>query len=174
MSRDNLAPLINAWRYGKADEEDAEDTRRLIPPADLFTEFLERKATSIPTPWPRLTRALGGGWETRRNHVITAQAGAGKTAFVVQAVAHATTHGDFYGVLALRDGDQWTDGVRLAQFVGVDRFKLRDRDELEMERARVEMGHYSDQLMFYDVTAKGACIADMIERGRAWAADRRP
>lgn len=151
-----------------------EDLRRLITPVDLFKEFFERKAVSIPTPWPRLTRALGGGWETRRNHVVTAQAGAGKTAFVVQAVAHATTHGEFYGVLALRDGDQWADGVRLAQMVGVDRFKLRDHDELEMARAREAMAVYTERLMFYDVTAKGACISDMIERGRTWAAGRGP
>ncbi len=154
--------------------DDAVDTRRLIAPDVLFTEFLERRTVSIETPWPGLTRALGGGWETRRNHVVTAQAGAGKTAFVVQSVAYAAIHGEFYGVLALRDGDQWTDGVRLAQFAGVSRFKLRDRDESEMDRAREVMKGYADRLMFYDVTAKSACIADMIERGLEWAAGRGP
>ncbi len=161
-------------RTGRKPAPEGPDPRRLITPGDLFEEFLERKSVSIATPWPRLTQALSGGWETRRNHVVTAQAGAGKTAFIVQSIAHAVTHGAFYGVLALRDGDQWADGVRLAQLVGVDRFKLRDRCPLEMERAREVMAGYSERLMFYDVTAKGACIADMIERGRAWAAGRGP
>jgi len=175
VNADELNVLIGNWRNDDLPpDEGVDDARRLISPPDLFTEFLERKAVSIPTPWPRLTRALGGGWETRRNHVVTAQAGAGKTAFVVQAVAHATTHGEFYGVLALRDGDQWADGVRLAQMIGVDRFKLRDHDEVEMGRAREAMGVYAERLMFYDVTAKGACISDMIERGRTWAAGRGP
>ena len=163
-----------ALRPGRKPVPEGPDPRRLITPGNLFEEYLERKSVSIATPWPRLTQALSGGWETRRNHVVTAQAGAGKTAFIVQSIAHAVTHGGFYGVLALRDGDQWADGVRLAQFVGVDRFKLRDRDPLEMERAREVMAGYSERLMFYDVTAKGACIADMVERGRTWAGGRGP
>jgi len=169
-------------RYDAADAIGAEwpggaaigDPRRLIAPCVLFTEFLERKSVTVPCALPALSRALGGGFETRRNTAVVAPAGHGKTAFVVQNVAHAVTVGDFYGVLALRDGDQWTDGLRLAQMAGVDRFRLRDREQEAIEQARVTMARFDARLMFYDVLAKGATFEDMIGKALKWADGRAP
>lgn len=156
------------------EDEQGVDPRRLITPGDLFTEYLERKSVTIPSALPALSRALGGGFETRRNTAVVAPAGHGKTAFVVQNVAHAVTCSDFYGVLALRDGDQWADGLRLAQMAGVDRFQLRDRDPEALEVARETMARFDSRLMFYDVLAKGATFEDMVERAMKWAGGRAP
>lgn len=155
-------------------EPEETDARRLISPTDLFEEFLERRAVLVPCALPRLAQVLGGGFETRRNFAVVAPAGFGKTAFVVQHVAHAVTAGDFYGVLALRDGDQWADGLRLAQMAGVDRFALRDRDPAAIDLAREAMARFSERLMFYDTLAKGATFEDMIDRAAKWAAARGP
>lgn len=150
-------------------EAEPVDPRRLITPPDLFEELLARKVVLVPCALPRLAQVLGGGFETRRNFAVVAPAGFGKTAFVVQHVAHAVTAGDFYGVLALRDGDQWADGTRIAQMAGVDRFAIRDRDPEAIDRAREEMARFSERLMFYDTLAKGATFEDMVDRAVQWA-----
>jgi hypothetical protein len=148
------------------------DSRRLISPAMLFDEFLARRTTIVPCALAGLGRLLRGGLETSKNTVVTAPAGHGKTGFVVQHAAHAVLHGDFFAVLALKDGDQWSDGLRLAQMAGVDRFQLRDRIPEAVEAARKAMVRYDERLMFYDVTKPGASFLDMTERARRWVADR--
>jgi KaiC/GvpD/RAD55 family RecA-like ATPase len=150
------------------------DPRRLISTADLFNEYLARKTTIVPCALPALGKLLGGGFETGRNVVVTAPAGGGKTAFVVQNAAHAVTTGDFFAVLALKDGDQWSDGLRLAQMAGVDRFELRDRVPEAIEAARVAMARYAERLIFYDVTKPGASFMDMAERALRWVDGRAP
>lgn len=150
-------------------EPEEVDARRLISPPELLEELLARKAVLVPCALPRLAQVLGGGFETRRNFAVVAPAGYGKTAFVVQHVAHAVTAGDFYGVLALRDGDQWADGARIAQMAGVDRFAIREREPEALEQAREAMARFSDRLMFYDTLAKGATFEDMIDRAVRWA-----
>ena len=148
------------------------DTRRLIRPSDLFEESLARKVTIVPVPLSGLRKALHGGFETRRNIVMAAPAGGGKTALLVQCAAHAVLHGEFFGVLALKDGDQWSDGTRLAQMAGVDRFQLRDGDPESIERAREAMRRYDERLMFYDVNQPGASLNNMIELAKPWVNDR--
>jgi RecA/RadA recombinase len=150
----------------------ASDPRRLISTVDLFDEYMARETTRVPCASPGLSKILGGGYETRRNIAVTGPAGGGKTAFIVQHAAHAVTHGDFFAVLALKDGDQWSDGLRLAQMAGVSRFDLRDRVPEAIEAARAAMARYAERLMFYDVTQPGASFLDMAERARRWRGDR--
>jgi RecA/RadA recombinase len=150
----------------------APDGRRLIATSTLFDEYLERKTTIIPCALAGLGRLLGGGFETRKNTVVTAPAGGGKTGFLVQHAQHAALHGDLFAVLALKDGDQWSDGLRLAQMAGVNRFDLRDRIPEAVAAARVEMARHADRLTFYDVTRPGASFADMAERALRWVDGR--
>jgi KaiC/GvpD/RAD55 family RecA-like ATPase len=156
---------------GNGANDEALDGRRLITTSELFDEYLERKTTIVPCALAGLRKLLHGGFETRKNTVVTAPAGGGKTGFLVQHAAHAVLNGDFYGVLALKDGDQWTDGLRLAQMAGVDRFDLRDRKAEAVEAARAAMAQYAERLMFYDVTRPNASFADMAERALQWAGD---
>lgn len=146
--------------------------RRLIATSTLFDEFLARKTTIVPCALAGLGKILGGGFETGRNTVVTAPAGGGKTAFIVQNAAHAVLHGEFFAVLALKDGDQWSDGLRLAQMAGVDRFALRDRAPEAIEAAREAMVRYAERLKFYDVTKDGATFVDMAERALQWVDGR--
>ena len=148
------------------------DTRRLVSPVDLFEESLARKVTIVPVPLAGLRKAINGGFETRRNIVISAPAGGGKTGLLMQCAAHAVTHGEFFAVLALKDGDQWSDGMRLAQMAGVDRFELRDRKPEAIEKAREAMRRYGERIMFYDVTRPGASLTNMLELAKPWVRDR--
>jgi hypothetical protein len=148
------------------------DTRRLISTNTLFDEYLARKTTIVPCALAGLSRLLGGGFETRKNVVVTTQAGGGKTGFLVQHAAYAVLNGEFFAVLALKDGDQWSDGLRLAQMAGVDRFALRDRVPQAVEAAREVMARHVDRLMFYDVTEPGACFAHMAEMALRWVDGR--
>lgn len=148
------------------------DDRRLITTTMLFDEYLARKTTVVPCALAGLAKLLHGGFETGKNTVVTAPAGAGKTGFLVQHAAHAVTHGDFFAVLALKDGDQWSDGLRLAQMAGVDRFELRDRVPEAIEAAREAMARYADRLMVYDVSKPGASFVDMAEQALRWVDGR--
>ena len=148
------------------------DPRRLITTSMLFDEYLARKTTIVPCALSGLGKLLGGGFETGKNIVVTAPAGSGKTGFLVQHAAYAVTHGDFFAVLALKDGDQWSDGLRLAQMAGVDRFALRDRVPEAVEAAREAMARYADRLMIYDVSKPGATFLDMAEKALRWADGR--
>jgi 5S rRNA maturation endonuclease (ribonuclease M5) len=157
---------------GPEAEAGASDPRRLISTSDLFDEYVARKSTIVPCALAGLGKILGGGFETAKNVVVTAPAGGGKTAFIVQNAAHAVTSANFFAVLALKDGDQWADGLRLAQMAGVDRFELRDREPAAVEAAREAMGRYAERLMFYDVTKPGASFLDMAERALQWVDGR--
>jgi RecA/RadA recombinase len=150
----------------------APDGRRLIATSTLFDEYLARKTTIVPCALAGLEKLLGGGFETGKNVVVTAPAGGGKTGFLVQHAAHAVLHGDFFAVLALEDGDQWTDGLRLAQMAGVCRFELRDRIPQAVEAAREAMARYADRLVVYDVCKPGASFVDMAEKALRWVDDR--
>jgi KaiC/GvpD/RAD55 family RecA-like ATPase len=148
------------------------DTRRLIGTSTLFDEYIARKATIVPCALAGLAKLLHGGFETGKNTVVTAPAGGGKTGFLVQHAAYAVLNGDFFAVLALKDGDQWSDGLRLAQMAGVDRFELRDRVPDAVEAAREAMARYVDRLTVYDVAQPGATFADMVERALRWVDGR--
>jgi KaiC/GvpD/RAD55 family RecA-like ATPase len=148
------------------------DSRRFITTAMLFDEFLARKTTIVPCALAGLAKLLHGGFETGKNTVVTAPAGGGKTGFLMQNTAHAVLHGDFFAVVALKDGDQWGDGLRLAQMAGVDRFALRDRVPEAVEAARGAMARYADRLMVYDVSKPGATFLDMAERALRWVNGR--
>lgn len=153
-------------------EDHEPDSRRLIATSTLFDEYLARRTTIVPCALAGLAKLLHGGFETGKNTVVTAPAGGGKTGFLVQHAAYAVLHGDFFAVLALKDGDQWSDGLRLAQMAGVDRFDLRDRDPEAVEAARGEMARYADRLMVYDVSKPGASFVDMAERALRWVDGR--
>lgn len=148
------------------------DSRRLITTSMLFDEYLKRKTTIVPCALAGLSKLLHGGFETGKNTVVTAPAGCGKTGFLIQHAAYAVTHGDFFAVLALKDGDQWGDGLRLAQMAGVDRFELRDRVPEAIEAAREAMARYAERLMIYDVSKPGATFLDMAERALRWVDGR--
>lgn len=160
--------------FGEELEQPAADQRRLISTTTLFDEYLAKKTTIVPCALEGLGKILGGGFETRKNTVITAPAGGGKTAFVVQHAAHAVLNGNFFAVLALKDGDQWSDGLRLAQMAGVDRFDIRDRVPVAVDAARGAMAKYAERLMFYDVTKPGSSFADMADRAIRWVDGRGP
>jgi hypothetical protein len=160
--------------FGEECEQPAADQRRLISTTTLFDEYLARRTTIVPCALAGLGKILGGGFETSKNTVITAPAGGGKTAFVVQHAAHAVLNGDFWAVLALKDGDQWSDGLRLAQMAGVNRFDVRDRVPEAVEAAREAMARHSERFMFYDVTKPGASFTDMAERAVRWVDGRGP
>lgn len=172
----SAAPTVDDIRAArnKVNDPPAPDSRRLIETSTLFDEYLARKTTIVPCALAGLEKLLGGGFETGKNIVVTAPAGGGKTGFLVQHAAHAVLHGDgdFFAVLALKDGDQWTDGLRLAQMAGVCRFELRDRVADVVEAAREAMARYADRLMVYDVSKPGASFADMAERALRWVGDR--
>jgi hypothetical protein len=168
-----MNPAAKLFPEPTAEADGAEaDSRRLIGASTLFDEYLARTTTLVPCALAGLGRVLGGGFETRRNAVVTAPAGGGKTGFLVQHAAYAVLHGDFFAVLALKDGDQWSDGLRLAQMAGVDRFKLRDRVPEAIEAAREAMARYVDRLVFYDVAQSGATFVDMAERALRWVNGR--
>ncbi|HEX7604189.1 MAG TPA: hypothetical protein VF316_21370, partial [Polyangiaceae bacterium] len=151
---------------------DTPDTRRLIATSTLFAEYLARKTTIVPCALAGLGKLLGGGFETGKNAVVTAPAGCGKTGFLMQHAGHAVLHSDTYAVVALKDGDQWSDGLRLAQMAGVDRFELRDRVPEAIEAAREAMARYAERLMVYDVSKPGTTFLDMADRALRWVDGR--
>lgn len=168
---ERLFPAPEARDTFQAEDQEP-DSRRLIATSTLFDEYLKRKTTIVPCALAGLAKLLHGGFETGKNTVVTAPAGGGKTGFLVQHAAHAVLHGDFFAVLALKDGDQWSDGLRLAQMAGVDRFELRDRVPEAIEAAREAMERYAERLMVYDVSRPGASFVDMAERALRWVDGR--
>lgn len=175
MSAAPTAEEVRAAKNKAKGEEagtDTPDTRRLIATSTLFDEYLARKTTIVPCALAGLGKLLGGGFETGKNAVVTAPAGGGKTGFLMQHAGHAVLHSDTYAVVALKDGDQWSDGLRLAQMAGVDRFELRDRVPEAIEAAREAMARYAERLMVYDVSKPGATFLDMADRALRWVDGR--
>lgn len=112
-----------------ADHADSADTNTRVVPADDFMAWMERGTVGIPTPWPVLTDALGGGLLEGDVTVIGGWPGMGKSIVADMIAEHAArsgarTHIYMSEMLAAARTARWLAGAAQVPF-----WRLMRRDD---------------------------------------------